>query len=97
VCFNPKYLNVIGFPSGNVEGEFVRKILVAGLLSELDAGAPYSGRILGGGLWFDAEEKAEKISVGFDSKEGFTESGKGGHGEKNKRGGPDPVRQNGKM
>jgi hypothetical protein len=64
------------FPPGNVGGEFVRKILVAGLLSELDTGAPYNGRILGGGLWFDAEEEAEKIPVGFDSKEGFTEMDK---------------------
>jgi hypothetical protein len=66
----------MGFPPRNVGGEFVRKILVAGLLSELDAGAPYNGRILGGGLWFDAEEEAEKIPVGFDSKEGFTEMDK---------------------
>jgi hypothetical protein len=28
------------FPPGNVGGEFVRKVLVAGLLSKLDAGAP---------------------------------------------------------
>jgi hypothetical protein len=37
---------------------------------------PYNGRILGGGLWFDAEEEAEKIPVGFDSKEGFIEMDK---------------------
>jgi hypothetical protein len=42
----------------------------------LDAGAPYNGRILRGGLWFDAEEETEKILVGFDSKEGFTEMDK---------------------
>jgi hypothetical protein len=66
----------MGFPPGNVGGEFVRKILVAGLLSKFDAGAPYNGRILGCGLWFDAEEEAEKILVGFDSKEGFTEMDK---------------------
>jgi hypothetical protein len=64
------------FSLGNVGGEFVRKILAAGLLSEWDAGAPYNGRILGGELWFDAEEEAEKIPVGFDSKEGFTEMDK---------------------
>jgi hypothetical protein len=28
------------FPPGNVGGEFVHKVLVTGLLSELDAGAP---------------------------------------------------------
>jgi hypothetical protein len=27
-------------------------------------------------LWFDAEEEAEKIPVGFDSEEGFTEMDK---------------------
>jgi hypothetical protein len=64
------------FPLENVGGEFVHKILVASLLSELDAGALYNGRILGGGLWFDAEEEAEKIPVGFDFKEGFTEMDK---------------------
>jgi hypothetical protein len=105
------------FPPGDVGGEFVCKVLVAGLLSQLDAGTPYNGWILGGGLWFDPEEKAEKIPVGFDSKEGFTEmdknrdmanrvrvedaaqarNSKGGHGKKNKRGGPAPVRQNDKM
>jgi hypothetical protein len=42
-------------PPGNVEGEFVRKVLVAGLLSKLDAGAPYNRWILGGGLWFYSE------------------------------------------
>jgi hypothetical protein len=45
----------------------------AGLLSKLDAGAPYNGWILGGGLWFNAEEEAEKIPMGFNSEEGFTE------------------------
>jgi hypothetical protein len=29
-------------PLGNVGGEFVRKVLVTGLLSKLDAGAPYN-------------------------------------------------------
>jgi hypothetical protein len=42
----------------------------------LDAGAPYNGQILRGGLRFDAEEEAEKILVGFDSEEGFTEMDK---------------------
>jgi hypothetical protein len=60
------------FPPGNVGGEFVRKILVAGLLSKLDAGTPYNGWVLGGGLWFDSEEEAEKIPVGFNSEKSFT-------------------------
>jgi hypothetical protein len=59
-------------PPGNVGGEFVRQVLVAGLLSELDASAPYNRWIFGGGLWFYSEEKAEKIPMGFDFKEGFT-------------------------
>jgi hypothetical protein len=64
------------FPPGNVGGEFVCKVLVAGLLSQLDAGAPYYGWTLGGGLRFDSEEETEKIPVGFDSEEGFTEMDK---------------------
>jgi hypothetical protein len=64
------------FPPGNVGGEFVCKILVAGLLSKLDAGAPYNGWILGGGLWFHSKEEAEKIPMGFNSEEGFTEMNK---------------------
>jgi hypothetical protein len=43
------------FPPRNVGGEFVRKVLVAGLLSKLDAGVPYNRWILGGGLWFYLE------------------------------------------
>jgi hypothetical protein len=61
------------FPPGNVGGEFVRKVLVASLLSKLDAGAPCNRWILGGGLWFHPEEEAEKIPIGFDSEEGFIE------------------------
>jgi hypothetical protein len=61
------------FPPGNVGGEFVCKILIAGLLSKLDAGAPYNGWILGGGLWLDSKEEAEKIPMRFDSEEGCTE------------------------
>jgi hypothetical protein len=54
------------FPPRNVGGEFVCKVLVAGLLSKLDAGAPCNRWILGGGLWFHPEEEAEKILMGFD-------------------------------
>jgi hypothetical protein len=61
------------FPPGNVGAEFVRKVLIAGLLSKLDAGAPYNRWIFGGGLWFDSEKEVEKIPMGFDSEEGFTE------------------------
>jgi hypothetical protein len=64
------------FPPGNVGGEFVRKVLVAGLLSKLDAGTPYNRWIFRGGLWFYSEKEAEKIPMGFDSEEGFTEMDK---------------------
>jgi hypothetical protein len=56
------------FLSRKVGGEFVCEIFVAGPLTQLDAGTPYNGKVLGGGLRFDAEEEAEKIPVGFDSK-----------------------------
>jgi hypothetical protein len=49
------------------------------LLSKLDAGAPYNRWILGAGLWFDAEEEAEKIPVGFNSKKSFTKVNKDGN------------------
>jgi hypothetical protein len=67
------------FPPGNVGGEFVRKVLVTGFLSQLDAGAPYNGWILGGGLWFDSEEEAEKIPVGFNSEKSFAKVNKDGN------------------
>jgi hypothetical protein len=56
------------FPSRKVGGEFVCEIFVDDLLTQLDADAPHNGKALGGGLWFDTEEEAEKIPVGFDSK-----------------------------
>jgi hypothetical protein len=63
-------LNVkpVVFPPRKVGGELVCEIFVAGLLTQLDAGAPHNGKILGGGLWFEAEKEAEKVPVGFDSK-----------------------------
>jgi hypothetical protein len=42
----------------------------------LDAGAPYNRWIFGGGLWFYSEQEVEKIPMGFDSEEGFTEMDK---------------------
>jgi hypothetical protein len=61
----------MAFPSTNIGGEFVGKVFVAGLLSKLDAGAPYNGWIFGGGLWFYPEKKAEKIPMEFNSKKSF--------------------------
>jgi hypothetical protein len=62
----------MALPSRNVGGKFVGKISIAGLLSKLDAGAPYNGWIFGGGLRLYPEKKAEKIPMGFNSKESFT-------------------------
>jgi hypothetical protein len=59
------------FPPRNVGGEFVGKISIAGLLSKLDASAPYNGWIFGGGLRLYSEKKLEKIPVGFNSKKSF--------------------------
>jgi hypothetical protein len=61
----------IVFPSRDVGGEFIEKVSIAGLLSKLDAGAPYSEWIFGGGLQFYLEKKAEKIPMRFDSKKSF--------------------------
>jgi hypothetical protein len=60
-------------PSRKVGGEFVCEIFVAGLLTQLDAGAPHNGKIFGGGLWFETEEEAEKLLVGFDSEKSLVE------------------------
>jgi hypothetical protein len=48
-CNSGWFYHII-LPPGNVGGEFVRKVLVAGLLSKLDAGATYNRWIFGGGL-----------------------------------------------
>jgi hypothetical protein len=61
----------MAFPSRNVGGEFVGKVSITSLLSKLDAGAPYSGWIFGGGLRFYPKKKAEKIPMGFNSKKSF--------------------------
>jgi hypothetical protein len=53
------------FPSRKVGGEFVCEVFVTGPLTQLDAGAPYNGKVLGGGLWFDTEEEVEKIPERF--------------------------------
>jgi hypothetical protein len=84
----------------------------------LDADAPYNRWIFRGGWWFDSEEEAEKIPVGFNSEKCFTKVNKDGNvangvrvevmelkpvivkkatEKKSKRGGPEPVRQSGKM
>jgi hypothetical protein len=67
------------FPSRDVEGEFIGKISVTGLLPKLDAGAPYNGWIFGGRLRFYLEKITEKIPMGFNSKESFTKVDKYGN------------------
>jgi hypothetical protein len=42
-------------PSRNIGAEFVGNVPIAGLFSKLDAGVPYSGWIVGSGLWFYSE------------------------------------------
>jgi hypothetical protein len=61
----------MALPSRNIGGEFVGNVPITGLLSKLDAGAPYDGWIFGSGLWLYSEKKAEKIPVGFNSKKSF--------------------------
>jgi hypothetical protein len=61
-------VELMAFPPRNVGGEFVGNVPIVGLLSKLDAGAPYNGWIFGSGLRFYPEKKAEKIPIGFDSK-----------------------------
>jgi hypothetical protein len=69
----------IALPSRNIGGEFVGKVPIAGLLSKLDAGAPYNGWIFGGGLRLYSEKEAEKIPVGFNSKESFAKMDEDGN------------------
>jgi hypothetical protein len=49
------------------------------LLSKLDAGAPYDGWIFGSRLWLYSKKEAEKIPVGFNSKESFTKMDEDGN------------------
>jgi hypothetical protein len=59
------------FSPRDIGGEFVGNVPIAGLLSKLDAGTPYSGWIFGGGLRLYSEKESEKIPVGFNSKKSF--------------------------
>jgi hypothetical protein len=65
--------------SKNIGGEFVGKVPIAGLLSKLDAGAHYNGWIFRGGLRLYSEKEAEKIPVGFNSKESFAKMDEDGN------------------
>jgi hypothetical protein len=69
----------MALPSGNIRGEFVGNVLIAGLLSKLDANAPYDGWIFGSGLLLYLEKEAEKIPVGFNSKESFAKMDEDGN------------------
>jgi hypothetical protein len=67
------------FPSRNIGGEHVENVPIAGLLSKLDAGVPYDGWIFGSGLRLYSEKEAEKIPMGFNSKESFTKMDEDGN------------------
>jgi hypothetical protein len=69
----------MALPSKNIGGEFVGKVPIAGLLSKLDAGAPYNGWIFWGGLRLYSKKEAEKIPVGFNSKESFAKMDEDGN------------------
>jgi hypothetical protein len=45
----------------------------------MDVGAPYHRRVIGARLWLDMKKIAEKIPMGFDSEENFTEVHKNGN------------------
>jgi hypothetical protein len=66
-------------PSRNVGGEFIGKVPIAGLLSKLDADAPYNGWIFGCGLRLYPEKEAEKIPVGLNFKESFAKMDEDGN------------------
>jgi hypothetical protein len=53
------------FPPGNVGGEFVRKVLVASLLSNLDAGAPTTDGFLEVGCGFTRKRKRKRSQWGL--------------------------------
>jgi hypothetical protein len=67
------------FPFRDVGGEFLGKISVTDLLPKLDAGPRYNGWIFEGRLRFYQEKIAEKIPMGFNSKESFTKVDKDGN------------------
>jgi hypothetical protein len=61
----------MAFPSRNIGEEFVGKVSIAGLLPKLDASTLYNRWIFGGGLRLYPEKIAEKIPMGFNSKDSF--------------------------
>jgi hypothetical protein len=69
----------MALPSRNVGGELVGNVPIAGLLPKLDAGAPYDGWMFGCGLRHYSEKEAEKIPVGFNSKESFAKMDEDGN------------------
>jgi hypothetical protein len=69
----------MALPSRNIRGEFVGNVPITGLLSKLDAGAPYDGWIFGSGFWLYSEKEAEKIPVGFNCKESFAKMDEDGN------------------
>jgi hypothetical protein len=71
----------MALPSRSIRGELVGNVPIASFLSKLDVGAPYDGWIFGSGLWFYSKKEAEKIPVGFNSKESFAKLDEDGNME----------------
>jgi hypothetical protein len=54
----------MAFASWNIGGELVGNVPIAGLLSKLDAGAPYGGWIFGSELRFCLEKERKRSQWG---------------------------------
>jgi hypothetical protein len=63
----------LALPPGEIGREFIRKILGAGVLLQLDADTPNHERLERSRLWFQTEEIPEKSPVRLDSEESFAE------------------------
>jgi hypothetical protein len=57
-------IKLVIFSLGNVGGEFVRNVLVIGLLSKLDAGAPATDGFLEVGCGFTRKRKRKRSQWG---------------------------------
>jgi hypothetical protein len=62
----------------DITGQLVPKVLLPGLLPQLNACATDYIAVVPHGVWLDMEEISEKIPMGFDSKKRFAEMSKDG-------------------
>jgi hypothetical protein len=53
--------------------QFVREVLLRGILAHLDPGSPHYSGVVGTRLGLHSEEFPEKYPVGLDPQEGFAE------------------------